>query len=86
MLFATCLAVAEFNSGAQTSVEHLYGAMGMTTGPQLIASAEKADRKRLRQSLRQAESRTKEARRARWIYQVEAASASALDYARGAFY
>ena len=53
----------------------------MTTGPQLIASAEKADRKRLRQSLRQAESRTKEARRACKIYGVEAAS----DYAPGGF-
>ena len=81
VLFATCLAVAEFNSGARTTVEQLYGVMGMTIGPQLIASAEKADRKRLRQSLRQAESRTKEARRARKIYGVEAAS----DYAPGGF-
>ncbi|KAI0234644.1 hypothetical protein LSAT2_015041 [Lamellibrachia satsuma] len=46
-LLSRCL-LAEFNSGAQTTVEQLYGVMGMTTGPQLIASAEKADRKRLR--------------------------------------
>ena len=85
VLFATCLAVSEFNSGALTTVEQLYSEMGMPTGTHLIASGEKADSKRLKKSLRQAESRTKEVRRARKLYQVVAASASASDYAPGEF-
>ena len=85
VLFATCLAVSEFNSGALTTVEQLYSEMGMPTGTHLIASGEKADSKRLKQSLRQAESRAKEVRRARKLYQVVAASASASDYAPGEF-
>ena len=85
MLLATCLAVAEFNSGVKDTSAQLYSAMGMTAGPHLVASGEKADRKRLRQSLRQTESRTKEARRARTLYQSRAARAGAADYASGAF-
>ena len=67
------------------TTEQLDGAMGMTVGPHLTASGEKADQRRLRQSLRQTESRTKEARRARRLYVSKAAGASASDYASGAF-
>ena len=70
VLFATCCAVSQFNSGAQVTAEHLYGAMGLATGQQLISSAAKADRKRLRKSLCQEATRTKEARRARKLYTV----------------
>ena len=70
VLFATCL----------------YSEMSMPTGTYLIVSGEKADRMRLKQSLRQAEARTKEVRRARKLYQVVAASsASASYYAPGDF-
>ena len=85
VLLATCLAVAEFNSGVKDTSAQLYSAMGMTAGSHLVASGEKADRKRLRQSLRQTESRTKEARRARTLYPSRAARAGAADYASGAF-
>ena len=85
VLLVTCLAVAEYNSGVKEMTEQLYGAMGMTPGPHLTASGEKADQRRLRQSLRQTESRTKEARRARRLYVRQAAGSSALDYASGAF-
>ena len=76
--------MGEFNSGALATVEELYGAMGLATGQRLIASAEKADRKRLRQSRHQEVARTKEARRARKLYAVDA-STSGADYAPGAF-
>ena len=66
-------------------MEQLYGAMGMATCQQLIASAEKADRKRLRQSVRQEAARTKEARRARQLYRVVDTTSSAVDYGPGAF-
>ena len=85
VLLATCLAVAEYNSGVKETTEQPYGAMGMTAGPHLTASGEKADQRRLRQSLRQTESRTKEARRARRLYVRQAAGTSAPDYASGAF-
>ena len=77
--------VSEFNSCALTTVEQLYSEMSMPTGTHLIVSGEKADRMRLKQSLRQAEARTKEVWRARKLYQVVAASASASDYAQGEF-
>ena len=85
VLFAACFTVPEFNSCALTTVEQLYSEMSMPTGTYLIVSGEKADRMRLKQSLRQAEARTKEVRRARKLYQVVAASASASDYAPGDF-
>ena len=72
-------AVAELNRGVKDTSQQLYGAMGTTAGPHLVASGEKADRKRLRQSLRQTESRTKEARRARRLYPNRAARAGAAD-------
>ena len=61
VLFATCCAVGECNSGAQVTAEHLYGAMGLATGQQLISSAAKADRKRLGKSLHQEATCIKEA-------------------------
>ena len=70
VLFATCCAVGEFNCGAQVTIGHLYGAMGLATGQQLISSAAKADRKKLGKSLRQEATRPKEARRARKLYTV----------------
>ena len=86
VLFAACFTVSEVNSGALTTVEQLYSEMSMPTGTHLIVSGEKADRMRLTQSLRQAEARTKEVRRARKLYQVVAASsASASYYAPGDF-
>ena len=80
---ATCTAVAEFNSGVKTTLEQLCTVMGITSGPRLLASAEKADRKRVRQSVKQQESRTKEARRARKV--ARATAATAADYAAGEF-
>ena len=53
VLFPTCRAVGEFNSGAQVTVENLYG-------QQMISSAEKADRKRHGKILRQVTMCTKE--------------------------
>ena len=73
--------MGEFNSGALATVEELYGAMGLATGQQLITSAEKADRKRLRQSIHQEVASMKEARRARKLYVVDA-SARGPDYAK----
>ena len=40
MLLATCLAVAEYNSGVKETTEQPYGAMGMTAGPHLAAGDE----------------------------------------------
>ena len=43
VVFATCAAVSEFNSGVQATMQQAYDVMGITSGPQLVASAEKVD-------------------------------------------
>ena len=50
VLSATCAAVAEFNGGVEVTMRRLCGTMGIASGERLIASAEKADRKRMRES------------------------------------
>ena len=79
---ATCYATAEFNQGFESAVARSYAAMGMKVGSHTMASAGKADAKRLRQSIRQVEESTQAARRAR-----KAARARALDesYQAGGF-
>ena len=59
VLSATCAAVAEFNSGVEVTMRHLCDNMGIASGERLIASAEKADRKRLHEAERQAEASKK---------------------------
>ena len=51
--------------------------MGTASGSQLLASAEKADHRRVRQARRQAAAATREARRARQIALVRAADVGA---------
>ena len=85
MLSATCAAVAEFNSGVEVTMRRLCGTMGIASGEQLIASAEKADRKRMQEVEQQAEASTKTARRARKFTHAAEADASASDYAAGGF-
>ena len=78
VLFATCCAVGEFNSGTLATIEELYGAMGLASDSSLRL------RKRLRQSIHQEVARTKEARGAHKLYAVDASTSSA-DYAPEAF-
>ncbi|MEG7524040.1 MAG: hypothetical protein M3H12_13215, partial [Chromatiales bacterium] len=85
VLSATCAAVAEFNSGVEVTMRRLCDAMGIASGERLVASAEKADRKRLRGAEQQAQASTKAARRARRVTRAAEADASASDYAAGAF-
>ena len=49
-------------------MQQAYDVMGITSGSQLVASAEKVDLRRLQQSRRQVEASTKEARRARKVH------------------
>ena len=62
---ATCGAVAEFNAGVSARMSHLCDVMEVPLGTHLLASAKKADSRRLRQAQHQAAASTKEARRAR---------------------
>ena len=64
---ATCSAIAECNSGVEFTIRKLYGAVDIVSGTQMVTSAKKADTQRLRQSLRQAQASTEEARRARKV-------------------
>ena len=57
-------------------MRRLYGTKGIASGERLNASAEKADRKRVREAERQAEASTKTARRTRRF--TRAAEADAL--------
>ena len=59
--------------------------MGIASGERLIASAKKADRKRLHEAERQAEASTKTMRQARMTTRAASAEASASDYAAGEF-
>ena len=78
---AKCVAIAEFNSGIELYLGRLCEAVGIVSGSQLLASAKKADMQRLRQSLRQAQAITKEARRARKAAHVSDSGS----YAKGGF-
>jgi len=84
VIAATCSAVAEFNSGVELSVRKLSEAMGIVSGKAMVTSAKKADVQRLRQSLRQAQASTKEARIARKAAR-RTRHDSSTGYAPGAF-
>lgn len=82
---AVTAAVAEFNSGVEVTMQRLCDTMGIASGERLIASAKKADRKRLHEAERQAEASTKTMRQARRTTRAASAEASASDYAAGEF-
>ena len=79
----TCGAVAEFNAGVAARMSHQCDVMEVPLGTHLLASAEKADSRRLNQAQRQAAASTKEARWARRIARV--AESGSADYAAGEF-
>ena len=79
-----CSAIAEFNSDIELSMQKLCVAMGIVSGAWLVTSAKKADAQRLAQSLRRAQTSTKEARKARKVARA-VAHGSSVDYAPGAF-
>ena len=85
VLSSTCAAVAEFNSRVEVTMRRLCDTMGIASGERLIASAKKADRKRLHEAERQAEASTKTMRQARMTTRAASAEASASDYAAGEF-
>ena len=80
---ATCGAVAEFNAGVAARMSHQCDVMEVPLGTRLLASAEKADSRRLNQVQRQAAASTKEARWARRI--ARAAESGSAYYAAGEF-
>ena len=80
---ATCSAVAEFNQGVMSTVTRSQKVMGMPGGIRMRMSAAKADSRRLKQSVRQMEASTKEARLARKVARGNLRDASS--YAPGAF-
>ena len=50
---ATCSAVSQFNAGIKVTMKNLCDVMQVPSGAHLLASAEKADRRRLQQAKRQ---------------------------------
>ena len=80
---ATCSAIAEFNQGVMSTVTRSQEVMGMPSGGRTRMSAAKADSRRLKQSVRQMEVSTKEARLARKVARANLRDASS--YAPGAF-
>ena len=78
---ATCSAVSQFNAGIKVTMKNLCEVMQMPSGAQLLASAEKADRRRLQQAL----AASKEARQARFVARTRAAAATSTVYAAGKF-
>ena len=66
-------------------MRRLCDSMDIASGERLNASAEKADRKRVREEERQDEASTKTARRAPRFTRAAEADASASDYAAGGF-
>ena len=64
---ATCSAVSEFNAGIEATIRHLCDVMELPACGHLLASAEKADHRRLGQAKRQAVAATKEVRQAKRI-------------------
>ena len=63
-------------------MQQAYNVTGIVSGPQLVASAEKLDLRRMRQSRRQVEASTKEARRAGKVARAKKVDAST--YSAGA--
>ena len=82
---ATCSAVSQFNAGSKVTMKNLCGVMQVPSGAHLLASAEKADRRRLLQAKRQTLAASKEARQARFVARTRAAAATSTDYAAGEF-
>ena len=80
---ATCLAIVEFNQGIGSTVTHSYAIMGLQCGSRLKVSAAEADSRRLRESVRQVQASTMEARRARKVARTMARDAST--YAPGMY-
>ena len=66
-------------------MRHLCDNMGIASGERLIASAEKADRKRLHEAERQAEASKKTMQQARRITHAADAKVSVSKYAAGEF-
>ncbi|KAK2186943.1 hypothetical protein NP493_184g00016 [Ridgeia piscesae] len=82
---ATCSAVSQFNAGIKVTMTNLCEVMQVPPGAHLLASAEKADRRRLQQARRQTLAASKEARQARLVARTRAAAATSTDYAAGEF-
>ena len=82
---ATCSAVSQFNAGIKVTKKNLCEVMQVPSGAHLLASAEKADRRRLQQAKRQTLAASKEARQARFVARTRAAAATSTDYAAGEF-
>ena len=82
---ATCSAVSQFNAGIKVTMKNLCDVMQVPSGAHLLASAEKADRRRLQQAKRQTLAASKEARQARFVGRTRAAAATSTDYAAGEF-
>ena len=82
---ATCSAVSQFNAGIKVTMKNLCEVMQVPSGAHLLASAEKADRRRLKQAKRQTLAASKEARQARFVARTQAAAATSTDYAAGEF-
>ena len=70
---AVCSAICEFNSGVELTLCKLCDAMDIMPGTRMVASAQKADAQCLRQSLRQAQVSTKEARQAHKVARYDRA-------------
>ena len=81
---AVCAVIAEFNGGVEVAVQKLCVNMNVAAGSRLLASAKKADTRRLRQSMRRAQTSTKAARTVRKVARA-AASDTSVDYSPGAF-
>ena len=82
---ATCSAVSQFNAGIKVTMKNLCDVMQVPSGAHLLASAEKADRRRLQQAKRHTLAASKEARPARFVARTQAAAATSTYYAAGEF-
>ena len=82
---ATCSAVSQFNAGIKVTIKNLYEVMQVPSVAHLLASAEKADRRRLQQAKLHTLAASKEARQARFVACTRAAAATSTDYAAGEF-
>ena len=80
---ATCSAVSQINAGIKVTMTNLCEVMQVPPGAHLLASAEKADRRRLQQARRQTLGASKEARQARLVARTRAAAAISTYYAAG---
>ena len=82
---ATCSAVSQFNAGIKVTIKNLCEVMQVPSDAHLLASAEKADRRRLQQAKRQTLAASKEARQVRFVARTLAAAATSTVYAAGEF-